>query len=165
MTPVHKTVQVGISSEENADTFKKLDAAREAGDLAGSRELAAEGATLPTTEMREVFAEKSEKELMKLNKADLLKYAMDFAAAAEKIAEAKAEHAAQLAKVAAIHGIPRGKIGEAIEAMLESNPDHPGRGIPYPLVDEEGQPRVTAKDRRRKGVLTPKGTAVTRMDN
>ena len=160
-----KSVSHGVSSDENAATFAALDKAREAGTLAGNRELAPEGAALPTVEMTEVFAEKSEDELMKLTKRELLQYMADYHVASEKIASAKAEHMVKAAEVAAIHGIPRGKLGEAIEAMLEARPDHPGRGIPYPLLDEDGEPRVTLKARKRKGVITPAGTAVTRMDN
>lgn len=161
--PVHSTELE--QSEENAELFKQLDAKREAGTLAGTRELAVEGAELDLPTLELSFTEKTEAELEKMSKKDLLAYMAEWHQHAEKIAEARAEHAAKLAERAAIHGIPRGKIGEAIEAMLENRPDHPGRGIPYPLLDDDGNERVTKRARKHKGRVIPKGTPVTRMDN
>ena len=161
--PVHKTVETELSAEDKS-LYAELDKRRQDGALAGNRELAPEGFELPTVEDLD-FKELSDEELGKLTKDKLLEYMRGYSEYLKKKAEIETAHAIKLAEVAAVHGIPRGKIGEPIQAMLENTPEHPGRGIPYPLLDEDGEPRVTQKDRRRNGKLFPKGTPVTRMDN
>jgi hypothetical protein len=142
-----KSVQHGVS-DDNADTFAKLDASREAGTLAGNRELAAEGVVAESASSV-VFDEKTEEELMKLTKKEILAYAAALAKHNEALADEKAEQMAKAAEVSAIHGIPRGKVGEPIKHMLEGNPDHPGRGVPYPLLDEDGEPRMSKGNKKR----------------
>lgn len=147
MTPVH-SAEYG-TADENKELFAKLDQQREQGKLAEARELAPEGYEPPKLET--IFEEKPEEELKKLTKEKLLEYMKEWSEAQDQIAAAKAEYAAKLAEQAAIHGIPRGKVGEPIQAMLENRPDHPGRRVPYPLMDEDGSPRVS---KRRKKPIT-----------
>jgi hypothetical protein len=152
-----KSVQHGVA-DANADTFKELEASREAGTLAGNRELAAEG-TVAVAASSVVFDEKTEEELMKLTKKEILAYAADLAKHTEALADEKAENMAKAAEVSAIHGIPRGKVGEPIKGLLEGNPDHPGRGVPYALLDDDGEPRMSKGNKKRPP------SPVTRADN
>jgi hypothetical protein len=154
-----KSVQHGVTTEDNAKLFDKLESDRKAGKLANNRELAAEGVEAPSVEVDFHFEEKSAAELSKMSKQEVLAYISEFSENAEKLADAKAEHAAKLAEVAAIHGIPRGKLGEPIQAMLENRPDHPGRGVPYALLDDDGEPRMTRGRRGREP------QPITRIDN
>jgi len=158
MTPVNPSVEHGVTSEENADLFKALEVKRQAGTLAGARELEAEGSAA-APELVLDFDEKDDAELAKMTKPALLEYMREWSKNADAIAEQKAEHAAKLAERAAIHGIPRGKVGEVITSMLENRADHPGRCVPYPLLNEEGEIRMTVGRRNRKP------TAITRQDN
>jgi len=158
MTPVMKSVSHGVA-DTNADTFAALDTARQAGTLAGNRELAAEGSTPVAIDASIVFQEKTEEELMKLTKKEILAYAADLTAHNEVLSNAKAEQMAKAAEVSAIHGIPRGKVGEAIKQLAEGNPEHPGRGVPYELKAPDGSPRMSSGNAIRKP------SAVTRMDN
>ena len=158
MTPVMKSVTHGVD-DANADMFKELDAKREAGTLAGNRELAAEGSTSVAIDTSSVFQEKTEEELMKLTKKEILAYAAELAAHTEVLSAAKAEAMAKAAEVSAIHGIPRGKVGETIKQLAEGNPEHPGRGVPYALKAQDGSPRMSSGNSLREP------SPVTRVDN
>jgi hypothetical protein len=157
ITDARASVEHGVSSSENADTFAKLDQAREAGTLANSREQAPPDDKTP--ELKLSFAEKTADELEKLTKKELITYMQEWHEHKDVIAAEMAKHAAAMAQRAAIHGIPMRPRGEEIPMLLEANPDHPGRQIPYPLLDEDGEPRMSKGNKRRKPSI------ITRTDN
>ncbi len=158
VTPVHSTT-VG-ETDATADTFRELEAARAAGTLASNRELAREGESPEDAIVRiGDFEEKSPEELAKLTKSEILDYYKKLTEHNEKLVELKVEAEARRAERAAIHGIPRGKKGEELPEMKANNPEHPGRGIPYQLKAEDGQPRVSGEQFGRPN------KPVTRTDN
>ena len=155
MIPANKSIQHGVTSDENAKTFNELDTAREAGTLANTPEFDQRA----TTKLVLKFNEKSEEELQKLTKADLITYMGDWYKHKDAIQAAQVKHAQDLATRAAIHGIPLRPRGEEIPMLKEGNPDHPGRQIPYNLYDEDGEPKMSKGNKRRKP------SHITRTDN
>ena len=154
--PANSSIAHGVS-DDNADTFKALDAAREKGTLANSREQADPNVQAPVLKLS--FQEKGADELEKLTKKELLTYMQEWHEHKDIIAEEMVRHAAVMAQQAAIHGIPMRPRGEVIPQLLEANPEHPGRQVPYPILDEDGEPRMT-KGNKRQGP-----SPITRTDN
>ena len=156
ITPVGQgSVEHGVSSKENASTFAELDSQREAGTLANTPEF--DSGEQPKLVLD--FTEKSKTELEKLTKAELITYMQEWHIHKDAIAEQMAKHAADMAARAAIHGIPLRPRGEVIPMLIEGNPDHPARQVPYELVDEDGEVRMSKGNKRRKP------TPITRTDN
>lgn len=147
MIPVHKPVVQGDN-----ETFKELEQRKAAGTLGTSNVNPAAPVDLPE------FEEKSDAELEKLTKADLIEYMRAKTAYDQAVAERLRQDDVARAQLSAIHKIPMGKRGETLP-LSENNPDHPGRGIPYALHDEQGNVRVTPDTAKRKG------GPVTRQDN
>jgi len=155
MTPATGGIEHGVSSKENAATFAELDKEREAGTLADVPEFDSE----PAEKLVLKFAEKSTEELEKLTKPKLIEYMKEWYANKDIIEAAQLKHATEMATRAAIHGIPMRPRGEAIPMLLEANPEHPGRQVPYPLLDEDGAPKMSKGNKKRKP------TQITRTDN
>ena len=153
ITPAH-SIEDGVS-DENLATFAALEESRKAGTLANTPEQdSAQAKKLVTT-----FTEKSADELGKMTKPALIKYMQEWHEHKDVIAEQTLEHKLALAERAALHGIPRRKDGTVIAQLLESNPEHPGSGIAYPLMDEDGDPRMSKGNKKRKP------SQITRTDN
>lgn len=148
MTPVHsKPVTLGDN-----DTFKELEQRRAAGTLGEGNAQPKAPVELPD------FEEKSDDELAKLSKSDLIAYMKAKAAFDAAMAERERDDAISQARTAAVHKLPMTKKGSRLP-LADNHPDHPGSGVPYPLHDDEGNVRMTADTARRKG------GPVTRQDN
>lgn len=130
--PIH------VDNESAAAVYKQLDQQAEAGTLASSREYLTEEEAAKLEAEAPKFEEKSDEDIAKMKKEDILAYfkakaAHDAAAANRRLVEE-----VEGAKQAAIHGFKRQPKGEMLATGFK-------RGVPTPLKDDEGAPRKNKK--------------------